>query len=95
MDMMPTAQATPGAEPPMGEEAAPQAEGFTVCIVSDATGQLSVGVRPGTEGAEGYMPVADRKQALTLALEALKSEGKMEGGQAAIGRAGFESGFEE
>jgi hypothetical protein len=87
MDFMQPAGAQPGmqpASPPEGaagaepQEQAAQGGGFTVCIRVDESGGLSVGVQ-GAEGAEGdgYVPAADRKEALTLALEILKGNGQM------------------
>ena len=61
--------------------------GFTVCIRVAEGGELSVGVQkpvqPTADGAGEYMtdpdyrPAADRKEALTLALELLKNGGRV------------------
>jgi hypothetical protein len=94
-----TAPASPpegaaGAEP---QEQATQG-GFTVCIRVDESGGLSVGVQGASAGAadiedggaEGYVPAADRKEALTLALEILKGNGEM---PAAEDDSAFNEGF--
>ncbi len=70
-EMLPEAPATQD----MGEMEEMEPEGFTVCIAVDSRGKMSVGMKPGTEGSEGYMPAKDRKDALTMALEILKADG--------------------
>lgn len=68
----------PIAEAAQMPQAAPMAEpegdmgGYTVCIAVAPDGQMSVGV----EGGE-MRPAADNKEALTMALEILKNEGKV------------------
>jgi hypothetical protein len=92
-------------------ETAPEGDGgFTVCIHCDAEGKLSVGVEGGEAAAPGagmddeasevagYTPAADKKEALTMALDLLKSNGKASPGDALgkrLGSAGFASGYEQ
>lgn len=57
---------------PDSEFAEGEEGGFTVCIHSDAEGSLSVGI----EGGD-MQPVNSVKEAMTVALEALKSGGTM------------------
>lgn len=101
-------------QPPMGDPAAdrqPQDSGYEICIRCDGEGKLSVGVESGAqEAAEGmdggqapdddagYTPAKDIKEALTMALDIYKSQGKANPGDALgkrLASAGFSAGYEE
>lgn len=70
METAPIAE-QPGQTPPVETMPPEDMGGFVVCIAVAPDGQLSVGM----EGGE-MRPAEDRKDALTQALELLKSEGK-------------------
>lgn len=71
-------------------------QGFAVCIKVAPDGSLSVGTLPGNaEGGEGYRPAADRKEALTIALEILKADGRMPESDNQAADREFSSGYTE
>ncbi len=87
----------------MGGEMEEQGEaGYEICIRVEPDGSLSVGVEddrtPQTEGLEGdedksgYQPARDIKEALTMALDIYRQNGKAQ--DAGAMQAEFKAGYE-
>lgn len=85
----PAAGAMPPGDPAITMEEPVEDGGFTVCIRQEADGQLSVGL----EGGE-MRPAADRKDALTQALEILKADGIAPPSGDEAAQAEFNDGFQ-